>query len=63
MSDLRAKSDAALNYARKDLKATIDLQERGERLFPGMFPKLGQYWDDLSDVLAELRRRQAKGAL
>lgn len=50
---------STLHYARLDLVETIKIQEKGEREFPGTYPKLGQYWDELSNVLGEIKRRQA----
>lgn len=47
---------AALEFARKDLAEVIAVQELmvqdGNRC-----PKLGQYWDELYDVMSELKTR------
>lgn len=51
-------SDAALHYARLDLRKTIDIQEKSEREFPGSCRKLGQYWDEFHAVIGEIRSRQ-----
>jgi hypothetical protein len=55
---METKTMSELHYARLDLNAVIAVQEKTEREFPGSCPKLGQYWDDLHAVLAEIRRRQ-----
>lgn len=55
---VKTKTDAELFYARKDLNDVIKVQEKGEREFPGTFPKLGQYWDELHAVCGEIKRRQ-----
>ena len=57
----RTLSISVLHYARLDIVKTIEIQEKGEREFPGTFPKLGQYWDELSNVLGEISRRQKGG--
>ncbi len=49
-----------LRFARKDLQEVIETQEAGNRRLPGTFPvaRIGQYYDDLSDVNAEINRRE-----
>ncbi len=55
----KQKSDAELTYARKDLNEVIAVQEATVREHGALAcPKLGQYWDELSAVLGEVRRRQ-----
>jgi hypothetical protein len=54
----RTMTDTALHFARRDLAATIAVQEDMRR---GGMPvaKLGRYWDDLHAVTGEIQRRQA----
>jgi len=56
----KTMTDASLHYARKDLNEVIQIQEKGGRAEGyHLFPKLGQYWDELSAVVGEIKRRQA----
>lgn len=54
----KTMSTAALHYTRKDLRETVEIQEKTERQFPGSCNKLGQYWDELHAVCGEIKRRQ-----
>jgi len=55
-SRVSGMSLSALSYTRKDLNDVIRVQEDAAR--KGAYcPKLGAYWDDLHEVLGELRRR------
>ena len=59
MKNPKTMTDAELHYTRKDLREVIEIQEKGIK--QGMHcPKLGQYWDEMSDVLKEVNRRQGK---
>ncbi len=53
-------TDAALHYARLDLNKVIQVQEKTGREYGyHLVPKLGAYWDELSAVVGEIKRRQA----
>lgn len=54
---VRGLSDDALIYTRKDLLETIKLQEEMNRKGYRV-PKLGDYWDELHYVCAEIQRRK-----
>ena len=56
---VRNLSDAALAWTMADLRSVIDIQERMVRDgFP--CPKLGRYWHDLHECVAERNRRNRK---
>lgn len=57
----RTLPDNTLVFARLDLVEVLAIQEKGEREFPGTYPKLGAYWDELYAVTGELARRRAEG--
>ncbi len=48
-----------LNFSRKDLMETIQIQERMARA-GFRVEKLGQYWDEYYEVCAEIKRRQER---
>lgn len=48
-----------LFYHRTDLQETIDLQEKMNRN-GYQTPKLGQYWDELYEICAEIKCREGK---
>ena len=59
---VRKLSDAALAWTMADLRAVIDVQERMIR--DGFHcPKLGRYWDDLHECVAERNRRNKRKAV
>ena len=56
-SHYRKLSMAALDYNIKDLREVIEVQERGPA---NLFPKLGQYYDELFEYSTEKKRRTTK---
>ena len=50
----------SLEYTKKDIVETIRIQEKMKR--EGFcVPKLGYYWDELSTIEEEIRKRQKDG--
>ncbi len=48
-----------LIYVRSDLQETINLQEKMNKTGYNT-PKLGQYWDQLFEICAEIKRRKGR---
>ena len=56
----RRMSREALDFTIRDLRAVIEIQERGVRQGEMHCPKLGQYHDELAICHEELRRRRGE---
>jgi len=62
-AQVKVRSDVELAGSQKDLLEVIEIQEKSFRdgcLSLHGQKKLGQYWDELSYVGAEIKRREGK---